>query len=740
MRFFYLFPFLFLLQNLNAQSDRENFQNEFSLHIFKNSGQPIKIDGYLDELAWQTAEVAKNFWLKWPKADEPANPKTEVRVTCDDKFLYVAAMVFDSGANIFQSLKRDAGYWSSDGFAVLLDPANKATNGYFFATTSAGVQTEGLLVAGDDNDDFFTWDNRWFVETKILANGWTAEFAIPLQILRFDENQKTWGLNFIRNDASNGFYHTWTHIPLQFNGTDLGYTGRLIWENPPHRTKGNINLSPYLNHSISKDYEENEPWKNKPGAGLDAKIGIGSAMNLDLTVNPDFSQIESDEQVINLTRFDVQLPEKRTFFLENADIFSQYGIPPIRPFFSRKIGLDDDGQSVPILFGARLTGNLDPKTRLGAMNMLTQKKGNFRGQNFSALSVRRNLFGRTNLSGYFLNRQAYLPDGFSKDDFGRNAGLDFQFSTEDGKWFGWSAWNQSFQPEKKKKSGWGNTGFGFSSKKFTGFFDVATIGENYRPEMGFEGRIENYDVKLDTTFRIGYNYFFTNMDFRFPQKNQNSRLNLFSINFENFSVFNPDGSLNEQNDGANFEFSFKNTSSLSAGLNYVWANVPVHFKFDDEEDLEKCPPLPPGIYSFVSAKMSFRTDERKKLGANFKVNSGQFYNGKQIGASAELSYRAQPWGNFRLKTEYNLLDFPEPFCDAVLFAVTPRLDIFFNKKLNWTTFLQLNNQADNFNINSRLQWRYRPMSDFFLVFTDNYVASSRVVKNRAIVAKVNFWW
>ena len=140
-------------------------------------------------------------------------------------------------------------------------------------------------------------------------------------------------LFFALPPATNGLHSVWARIPFQFDGLDLGWTGALKWTDSPQRTKGNYNIIPYTTAAISKDYEENEAWKTKPNIGLDAKIGVGSGLNLDLTLNPDFSQIEIDEQIVNLTRFDVQLPEKRTLFLENGDLFSNFGIPPIRPFF-----------------------------------------------------------------------------------------------------------------------------------------------------------------------------------------------------------------------------------------------------------------------------------------------------------------------------------------------------------------------------------------------------------------------
>lgn len=426
---------LFFVLPVAAQLNRSEHQALYQLHITRTP-EPLRVDGILDEPAWQNAETASNFSLKWPRDGGPAPEQTLVQCLYDDKFLYIGITAMDSTPNhVIQSLKRDVSYWDSDGVSVILDPANIAVSGYFFGVNPAGVQTEALLSAGSSGDLDTNWDNTWWVETHQYADRWVAEYAIPMRILRFKEGQSTWGINVIRNDLTNGVYSTWAMVPFQFDGTDLGWTGALIWDASPKRAKGNYNLAPYASAGIKKDYENGEDWKVNPhSVGLDAKLGIGSGLNLDVTINPDFSQIEIDEQIVNLSRFNIQLPEKRTFFLENADVFSNFGIPPIRPFFSRRIGLDEDGRPLPILGGLRLTGNLNSDTRIGALNMQTLERGETPGYNYSALSLTRRLFGRSTVSGYFLNRQAFEGKERRFNGFSRNAGFESSFVSTDGKW------------------------------------------------------------------------------------------------------------------------------------------------------------------------------------------------------------------------------------------------------------------------------------------------------------------
>ncbi len=727
-------PALVFSQTLNRSAHQARYQLQVS-----RAGTPVLVDGDLGEAVWQTAAKADSFWLKWPRDGAQAPEQTVVRCAYDDKFLYVAFLCRDSTPqHVIQSLKRDVTYWDSDGCAIVLDPANTASNGYFFGVNPEGVQTEALLAVGNEDMDT-NWDNIWLVKTRKHPDHWTAEFAIPLRILRFKEGQTTWGINFIRNDLTNGVYSVWAQIPFQFDGLDLGWTGSLLWDQSPRRTKGNYNLIPYATSTASRDYEAGEKWKFKPGFGMDAKIGIGSGLNLDVTANPDFSQVEIDEQVVNLTRFDIQLPEKRTFFLENADIFGNFGIPPARPFFSRRIGLDEDGNALPILGGLRLSGNLDQVTRIGVMTMQTGAKDGNPSRNYSALAVNRRLFGRSSVAGYLLDREEFKDSEWQKGRYSRNAGLEFLFVTNDGKWTSWLTHHRSFKTGVDTKNWWGNAGFEYSTRHVRWLFDALHMGENYTADMGFEQRIENYDVVRDTTVRLGYNFIFNDFAFQFFPKKPESRLNYTEIGGEVFTVLNPDGSLNELTSQIGFEMNFKNTSEIGVAFSPNWANVPVSFKFDDEDSLELCPALPAGKYHYSYLGASWGSDYRKRFILSLEAKAGGFYNGEQYGASVALTWRIRTLLNLRLGAEYNLLNFPEPYCDVELFNLTPRIEVFFAKNLWWTTFLQYNTQADNFNVNSRLQWRFRPMSDVFVVYTENYAVKFWGAKNRALVVKMNYW-
>ncbi|MEM1122222.1 MAG: DUF5916 domain-containing protein [Bacteroidota bacterium] len=448
-----LFGFLFssLLAN-NGGGEAEDRQQQYQISI-KKTTEKIKIDGQLDEAVWQSADKVSDFWLSFPVDDEKAKLQTEVKAAYDDNFLYIAAKMTDPNATIIQTLKRDVDFWNGDNIVIVLDPVNQKSNGFMFGVNPYGVQMEGLLTGntgsrgsrpgtGSMNQD---WDNKWYSRASRSAEGWIAEVAIPFKSLRYDETKTTWGINFIRTEASNSTFHVWSQVPVQFRSVDLNYTGALVWDKPPKKAKGNISIIPYISGGAVKDFEAATPTDKTLNTGLDAKIAVTSSLNLDVTINPDFSQVEVDEQVTNLTRFNVRLPEKRLFFLENTDIFTDFGNGPARPFFSRRIGLDDDGNAIPILYGLRLTGNATRTLRVGLLNMQTKQTEEFAGQNYTAAAFQQQVFGRSVIKGYVTNRQAYQDQEFSGSDYGRNAGLEFNYLSDNNKWQSWAGYSHSFK-------------------------------------------------------------------------------------------------------------------------------------------------------------------------------------------------------------------------------------------------------------------------------------------------------
>ena len=725
-----------LFFGISMAQDGMKFQEQFQVQLKKTTGS-IKVDGMLDEKDWVNAGEAGDFFMKWPNDEGRPKRKTFVKVTYDNQFIYFGIKAMDTSYYVAQTLKRDQGIFDSDAVSIALDPVNQRTNGFLFSITPYNVQSEDLVTAGSGSEDLnFSWDNKWYSATSRHETFWIAEIAIPFSTLRYKEGNFRWGMNILRTDIKNNEYSTWTDMPLNFSFADFGYSGSLNWDNPPPAPGTNISLIPYATGALETNKESASAAKSKFNGGFDAKVALTSSLNLDLTVNPDFSQIEVDRQVTNLTRFDIFFPERRTFFLENDDLFSSYGIPPIKPFYSRTIGLDKEGNMLPILAGARISGNISNKTRVGFMNMQTRANDINPAQNFTAVTFNQQVQARSVIKGFFVNRETIGSEKNALDNplekFGRNAGLEYNFIDKSGRWNGWASYHRSFKPTITSHEYYSNAGGGYFSKKFNFILDAGTITENYYADMGFINRIENYDALLDTVIRRGFHLLYNESSYTFfPKKGP---FNQFIVRLENFAPLNLDGSLNERTHDLEFQFFMKNTSNLTLHFHHNQNNLLFNTSFTDFT------PIPPGKYSANAVGLTFNSDARKKLYFKTDFETGAFFNGRIFRYEVSANYRIQPWANFTLGLQQANLDFPEPYGSNKLFLIAPRVEINFSNNLFWTTFLQYNNQRNNFNINSRLQWRYKPMSDLFLVYSDNYFTDPLMKnKNRAIVFKMNYW-
>jgi hypothetical protein len=572
--------------------------------------------------------------------------------------------------------------------------------------------------------------------TKDYGNYWIAEIAIPLKSIRYSSENKNWGVNFVRIDAKNFEYSTWTRVGPNFRSYDLGYTGLMQWTTNPPASNNNVILLPYLTGGISED-KSNSKTETTANVGFDAKIALNSSLNLDLTVNPDFSQVEVDNQVTNLTRFSIFLPERRAFFLENADLFAGFGIPPIRPFYSRTIGLDKEGNKIPILFGARLSGNLTPDVRIGAMNMQTGRKGDYAPENFSAFTWQKRVLKRSLIKAYFLNRENFISVEEEKknplDKYGRNAGLTFEYSNPTGSFGYWANYNQSMKPTIKDLNNYAEAGLSYNGRNFGFVVDLANVDKNYYTDLGFVQRISNYDAKRDTTIRIGFKHIFSEISYTLmPAKGKVGKMELKA---ENYAVFNPDNSFNELESSVELETNFKNASNLSLGISNNITNLLFPTSFTDGT------PLPAKQYQYGQFRMSYVSDIRKLFGWVSEISVGQFYNGQLQSFGLGINWRNQPHLNLRINAQLNQIQLPGTYGSTRLVLIAPRIEYNFNTQLFWTTFIQYNTQSNNFNINSRLQYRYKPMSDFFLVYTDNYFTDPLFQsKNRALVFKISYWF
>lgn len=730
-----LVTLLALLTQFAWAQDTET-RNQYRYPL-SQTNQPIRIDGLADDIGWKAVKEIPYFMNHWPLDSGKAEALTQIKVTYDPEYLYVLAICFDNGKRVVQSLRRDddEGHWQSDNFTVVIDPMNTKQNGFMFGINAGGAQIEAqLTVDGAQTEYDQNWDNKWLSQVRRYENYWVAELAIPFKTLRYSPNVSEWGINFIRGDMERNIYSTWTQFPLNYGGIDLNYMGTLQWDKKPAKAAGRVVLIPYLTGGTHRDLEAEEgstDYEENGDTGFDAKISLTGSLNLDLTVNPDFSNVDVDQQVTNLSRFSVFFPERRNFFLENGDIFSNFGSWQISPFFSRRIGLVD-GEQVPITYGARLTGNVTNTTRVGAMNVQTRAYDTIATQNYTVAAVHQQVLDRSVVKAIFINRSA--GEQLDEGQFARNGGVEFAYISKNGKFQNTARYHQALTDEHLADNHYYGFSGNFDSKKVRSGWTVDAVGENYITELGFNPRLENYNAETEESERIAYTRINPWVVYRFYPKE--GKLNAHGPVTWHQIWLNRDGSgLNERRHGFAYFFNFKNTAFLRPNMIVREVNLPVPTSLVGGDYT----PLPADNYRFTRYGLFFNSDRRKVLSAEASAYTGEFFNGKIYSSSTTLNYRVQPWGNFGITYEFNRVELPGEYGQTSLHLLRTNVQVNFSNTMFLTSALQFNSQDENYNFFTRFQWRYRPMSDLFLVYTDNYEQTGLALKNRQVVFKATYW-
>ncbi|MGB3589597.1 MAG: DUF5916 domain-containing protein, partial [Tunicatimonas sp.] len=473
--------------------------------LLKKTTAPIIIDGGTLDSAWQQANVATNFHMILPMDTSRAVARTDVRMAYDDNFLYLLAECYytESGSYTVESMRRDFSFGKNDNFLLFMDPFDDQTNGFTFGANAAGAQWDGLMFNGGRVD--LSWDNKWVSEVKNYQDKWVFEAAIPFKTIRYKKGITEWGINFSRLDLQIGEKSAWAPVHRQFPSASLAFTGTLVWDQPPPATKRNVSIIPYALGGATRNFEENTSTNYRGEIGVDAKIAITSSLNLDLTINPDFSQVEVDQQVTNLDRFELFFPERRQFFLENADLFANFGYPTIRPFFSRRIGL-----GVPIQFGARLSGKLNKNWRIGAMNIQTGKveATDLPAQNFTVAALQRQIFARSNIGLIVVNKESlnYTPSDNPNmpvySQYNRNIGVEYNIASSNNLWTGKVMYLHSMSPEKSDRNMVHAADLAYDSRRWTLSWQHEYVGRGYTAEVGFVPRRSYYKINPEIAYRF----------------------------------------------------------------------------------------------------------------------------------------------------------------------------------------------------------------------------------------------
>ena len=697
--------------------------------------EAIELDGRLDEQAWMQSQPATNFWETFPADTGRVEDQTEIYFGFDDQNLYIGAKCYVRGRDyVVPSLRRDYRAGGNDNLTLVLNPFKDKTNAIVFGMNPYGVTREALIYNGGENGSDFReeWDNKWRGESYIGDGFYSMELIIPYTSLRFPDGDNQWFFNAYRFDTQSNTRSTWHRIPQNQMIMSLAYMGTIDFIGGAPQAQGkNFTLIPYAGGNVSRNYQDGSSSEWGANAGGDAKIGIGSGLNLDLTFNPDFSQVEVDEQVINTSRFEIFFPERRQFFLENADLFGSFGFSRTNPFFSRRIGVTRDtttgeGLQNPIYYGARLSGKANDDLRVGLLNM--QAQDNFDqglpSYNYTVGAMQQRVGARSSIGGIIVNKQnfgAFTDTSEVNADFNRVIGLDYNLATIDNKWTGKTFVHRSFSEEEGGDDYVHGFNLEYNIRNWNVEYDHAFVGAEYNAEVGFVPRKGFFTAGINAR-RIDYP-----SNPKVVEKGPSIELRGFSQ--KNIGITDRSAELG-------YSWSYANTQRLRAELNYNF----IYLLSDFDPSRSDAKPLPGNQgYGFTSARVNYRTDRRKRFSSSIDLEGGEFFNGYRYGIGGGFLLRYQPYGSIDLRVNYQYIDLPGEFATTSLFLIGPRIDLTFSKSLFLTTFIQYNEQINNINLNARLQWRYAPVSDFFLVYTDNYDSLDFGVKNRAVVAKVTYW-
>lgn len=698
--------------------------------------QKITIDGKALESDWDFPSATTEFWQWRPTDSIRGKKQTSFKVLIDSQNIYILVKAETNGNNFtVPTLKRDFQTFGTDYLTFLFDTFNDATNAFSFAVNPYGAKADGLVSGGNASfrtDRNYSWDTKWEAETEIYDGYYIAEIKIPLSSLSYKSQATSWRFNLYRRNNQGNEHTTWARIPQNLTIGNLAFMGELRFPEPLNESKTPISIIPYINGITAKDFVANTS-TNKGLFGGDVKIPIGNALNVDVTFNPDFSQVEVDDQIVNLTRFEISLPEKRQFFTQNSDLFSDFGERrDAIPFFSRKIGVakDIDGNTIEnkIISGVRLSGKINNNLRIGFLNMLTDEdiENEIPSNLNTVFTLRQKVFNRSNISFLLIDRRTVKDYGFidNTEKSNRVLGLEYNLASSDSKWTGRAFLHKSFTPEAGNEDL--SSGINLSRNTRIHSFGLGGVygGEDFKSDLGFYRRDGFLKISPSYTLNI------------YPKKEK-----IISYQFRQnmFMVYKPSNNflLTDRWFLSNISIRYLNQTSLS----FRFANRKEYLLNDFDPTRSDSEPLPAGSsYRFSDYELSYRSDGRKFFSYDTQVSYGGFYNGTKFSIENEINWRSQPIVSASLKVNYNKIMLPKPHGSADLWLISPKVEVTFSKKTFWTTYVQFSSQSENLGINSRLQWRFAPLSDLYLVYNDNYFTNDAFSpRYRSFNIKLTYW-
>ena len=677
-----------------------------------------QLDGQvIDDPVWQSVKPTSDFWQTRPVAGQQASEKTEVRIAYTVDTLYFGVVCYDRDPQsiIVSDSRRDSALDETDSFQIILDTYRDRQNGFVFGTNPAAIEYDGQVSnegagtsiggtrsrrqRGGSGAGFnINWDGAWDVRTHVGTYGWSIEFAIPFRTLRYPQDRlQTWGLNFQRNIRRKNEIAYWAELPRQYNLYRVSRAGALEGLEIPDQR--NLKFIPYVLGEVRRRGDQSGVRTGT--VGLDAKYSLTPSLTLDATYNTDFAQVEVDEQQINLDRFNLFFPEKRPFFLENAGLFAVGDGGQAELFFSRNIGIGPNGEVIPIVGGARLSGKL-ARTNVGFLNMQTQEvEGVTSGNNYTVARVSRELPNRSSIGGIFINRQATGAAGDS--DYNRTFGFDGKWGIgEYGQIAGFLA--STATPGLSQDDYAYKIGANYNSPAWRLEFDYTELGENFNPEVGFLRRTGGYrkpDFLIFHTYRpnfgglheirphISYNGYWAHDGFHVS-----SRAHIDS------------------------HWEWKNGSEIhtTTNLRYEGVSEPFTIFEDTGASDPRTVVVPAGIYRSREHVLVANTNEGAWLSFRGRVTKGAFFGGNRFALAPSMQLRLGETFNTKVSLSRN--DISLPGGSFITNLLITRVSYSFTPRIFAQALIQYNDAADVWATNLRFGWRKSANTGLYVIYND----------------------
>lgn len=671
------------------------------------SQSPVVDGNVLDDPAWNNLEPITGFVQTQPNSGQPATQRTEVFVGYTDDAIYIGVVAFDDdpAAIIATDSRRDSSLNDTDSFKVLIDGLLDRQNGFVFGTNPASVEfdgqvnREGASANGFGNEGGLNtnWDAPWSVVSSVSDIGWSSEFMIPFSSLRYGVDEvQSWGFNFERRIRRNNEVAYWAPMTQDRDLLRVSEAGTIEGIRAPRQR--NLQVTPYvLGKTVDGgDLPERE---NDAEFGFDIKYSVTPSLTLDATYNTDFAQVEVDEQQVNLDRFNLFFPEKRPFFLENAGQFTVGNPREVELFFSRQIGISDDGTPVPIEGGLRLSGKIGGTTNVGLLYMGSEAvDGVISGNNYAVARVNQELANRSSIGFLVVDRDgdgSLLGNG--SDDQNQTYAVDGRLGLgENGLLQAWAAKTETpgLEGDDRAYSLRGD----YNNADWSLGAGFTEVGANFNPEVGFLSRSDyrKYDASILRRIR--------------PE----NLWNLFEIRphvsyrgFWDSNDFQETGFLHMDS-----HWEFQSGMEIHTGYNVTREGVKDPFEIVDGVVIQ------PGTYDHGEVQLVYMGDQSQPLNASMRVVAGGRFGGDRLTLTPTIRYRIGEKFSSELAYVYNDFDLPVPNGDFTANLARLRLSYSFTPKILIQLLAQYNEQADRISTNFRFSWLQSANAGLYVVYNE----------------------